>query len=276
MQIRQLHLPRSNFVVPFRALGNDGQSIAVITTRILDALLINSTLGIQPGYEILFLHLRRTLTEAFRVVNLALILRPNLSDKRGHHQRDGERNPPHYGFFHLRIHLRLEISIDSARASGAAVIKPSFVLLSQLQSVRDARLLLRANRNTLLYVHGRMSTYNANFHVRNSPPGVTNLSIGGSAKSLSSDIAFIAAKRTPRASAACATAAASISTAWAPKEAPSFAFCPGLATEAKLTSTPLPVPVSTLPPSPAFTTRRGTMTSPIFKRGSSAPAKPAE
>src|ERR1700738_4844591 len=126
MQIRQLHLPGSNLVVPLRALWNDGQSITVITPRILDALLINSALGIQLGYEILFLHLRRTLAEALRVENLILILRPNLSDKRGHHQCDGERNPPYYGLFHLRIHLRFEISIESARASVVAATKPSF------------------------------------------------------------------------------------------------------------------------------------------------------
>jgi len=61
----------------------------------------------------------------------------------------------------------------------------------------------------------------------------------------------------PRASAPRATAAASISTACAPYALASFAFCSGLATESRLTSTPLPSPVSVRLPSLASTTTRG-------------------
>ena len=57
---------------------------------------------------------------------------------------------------------------------------------------------------------------------------------------ISSEITFTRANATPRASAARATAAASISTACAPNDSRSLAFCAGLATDPKLTSTPSP------------------------------------
>ena len=144
------------------------------------------------------------------------------------------------------------------------------------QRALDARPLLRARRKTPAHIHGRTAANHANRPSENLPSESTNRSIGGSSKLTSSEIAFTTPRAMPCASAAWATAAASISTARAPNDSLNFAFCAGLATDAKLTSTPSLPFRATLLPSLALTTRPGRTISPTLSEACRAPAKPAE
>ena len=80
----------------------------------------------------------------------------------------------------------------------------------------------------------------------------------------------------PRASAPCATAAASMSTASAPYASAKRAFCCLPTTFTELTSTPRPDSTSVRTPSAALITALGMSTSPTRSDAPSAPAKPTE
>src|SRR5579872_62499 len=87
--------------------------------------------------------------------------------------------------------------------------------LRNAHSESDALLLFRASRKTRSQIHGLTAAKKPKRISEKRPSESTNPSIAGNSKSTSSEIALAAPNAIPRTSAACATPAASISTACA-------------------------------------------------------------